>query len=49
MSDGMAGAVTEAKVAPAGGHNVAMLAHSMIVLAPTDFTRDVMLGAALVL
>ena len=29
--------------------DVARLAHSMIYLAPTDFTRDAMLGAALVL
>ena len=29
--------------------DVARLAHSMIDLAPTDFTRDAMLGAALVL
>lgn len=41
--------VAEAEAAAPYHRDVAKLAHSMISLAPTDFTRDVMLGAALVL
>ncbi len=42
-------AVAKAVVAARAVQNVAKLAHSMIDLAPTEFTRDAMLGAALVL
>lgn len=49
MSNEAETAVAGAVVVARPVQNVAKLAHSMINLAPTEFTRDAMLGAALVL